>query len=62
MIMIMIVHGCDIDFDLDHNSCDNLRWQMLMLPMMRISGGNLADGNLDVDVAHDNADGADDKD
>ena len=30
--------------------------------MMRTSGGNLADGNLDVDVADDNADGADDKD
>ena len=34
---------------------------MLMLPMMKTSGGNLADGYLDVDVAYDNADGADDK-
>ena len=73
MIMIMIAHhGCDIDFDVDQNSCENLTiWQMLMLPMMRISGCNLADDNLDVDVADDNwdvdvaddnADGADDRD
>ena len=48
MIMTMI------DFDLDHNSRDNLIiWQMLMLPMTRISGCNLADDNLDVDVADD---------
>ena len=24
MIMIMIVHGCDIDFNVDHKSRDNL--------------------------------------
>ena len=61
-MMIMIVHCCDIDFDVGHNSRDNLIiWQMLMLPMMKTSGGNLADGYLDVDVAYDNADGADDK-
>ena len=53
-MMIMIVHCCDIDFDVGHNSRDNLIiWQMLMLPMMRISRGNLADGNWDVDVAND---------